>query len=78
MAVTEADLLLDFVMHPYWAQAEGELTRLVRQLEAKAARAKGDDHEFERGRLDGAERAATVLQEWRKTTQKELLKSARS
>ena len=77
MVVTEKDLLLDFVLHTYWDQAMGQLTILIRQLEGRAARSK-DDHDFERGRFEGAERAAAVLTEWRQTTQKELMKHGRS
>jgi len=55
---------------------ETVLARLIRQLEGTAARTE-KDHEYQRGRLAGAERALLALQEWRKATKQELVKSAR-
>lgn len=51
-----------------------ELARLTRELEVIAARCPQEKHDFERGRLLGAERAALVLDNWREETKKELRK----
>ena len=72
--MVDRDTFLDFITNPYWPEVETLLTRLIRELESKAARVE-NNHEFERGRLAGAERALAVIAEWRKTTKKELVKS---
>ena len=70
----ERDTFLDFLTNPYWGEVETLLARLVRELEGKAARSE-QNHDYERGRLAGAERALVTLNEWRKITKKELTKS---
>lgn len=70
----DRDILLDFVTHPEWSLAYRELQTLISSLLDLAARAKRDEHEYERGRLAGAERALAVLDNWRKVTKEELTK----
>ena len=74
--MVERETFLDFITNPYWSELETVLVRLVRELESKAARVE-NNHEFERGRLAGAERALAVVVDWRKVTKKELGQNGR-
>lgn len=56
--------LRDFARHPAWELVSVQLARLVAELERRAARCEAEEHDRERGRLEGAERAVAVLQAW--------------
>ena len=75
--MVDNETLLDFLTNPHWSELVGTLSRLIRELESKAARSETSQHEYERGRLAGAERALAILEDWRKVTKQELAKNAR-
>lgn len=61
MKQEERDEILAFIHDKHWSLIEKELDTLVNDYLGQAARAEIEKHQIAKGRLEGAERAKTVI-----------------